>query len=79
MNIGNFMTWFIQQFVRIGTWMITQLDTITIAGNVTLLDFTIAITIIGIFITIILTLPQNANRLESRAERKREKAERSKK
>lgn len=72
-NITTFMDWFINQIVNIFTWMTGQLDNIQIYGNVTLLDFTITITIIGIFITIILTLPQNANRMSSRAERNRRK------
>ena len=78
-NINNFTNWFINELIRIGTWGINQLDNIELVTGVTLLDFTIAIAIISIFVTLILTLPNNVNRLESRAERKRERAERSKK
>lgn len=70
MNIGNFIQWFIQQFVNIGGFMVGKLDDIKLYGNVSLLDFTITIAIISIFISIVLTLPQNANRLSARAERR---------
>ena len=78
-DISNFMSWFITQFINIGTTIIGHLDNIKIWANVTLLDFIICITIIGIFIPIILTLPQNMNKFESRAERKKAQEERSKK
>ena len=70
MNIASFMEWFLTQFVRIATNMLGKLDEIILYGNVSLMDFIVTITIIGIFIGIVLTLPQNANRLSSRAERK---------
>lgn len=70
MNIASFMEWFLNQFVAIATNMLGKLDQIILYGNVSLMDFIITITIIGIFIGIVLTLPQNANRLSSRAERK---------
>ena len=73
MNIANFMTWFLQQFVRVGTYMIGKLDEIKLIGQVSLLDFTITIAIIGIFITIILTLPQNMNTKSKYVERKMKK------
>lgn len=69
MNINNFFNWFLTQFVRIGTDMLNKLDNIYLIGNVSILDFTITITIIGIFINILLTIPQNVNRYERRAER----------
>lgn len=65
MNISNFIEWFIQQFVNIGTQIINIIDEITIYGNVSLLDFIIAITILGMFLSLILTIPQNAmNKVE---------------
>ena len=60
MNINNFIEWFIQQFVNIGTRIINIIDGIIIYGNVSLLDFIIAITILGMFLSLILTIPQNA-------------------
>lgn len=70
MNIANFMEWFITEVIRIGSFMLFKLDQITIAGNVSLMDFIITITIIGIFISIVLTLPNNANRIAGRYESK---------
>ena len=60
MNVSNFIEWFIQQFVNIGTQIINIIDEIIIYGNVSLLDFIIAITILGMFLSLILTIPQNA-------------------
>lgn len=70
MNIAEFITWFINEFIKIGTNILNKLDNIYITDNVSLLEFTITITIIGIFINIILTLPNNINRISSRYERK---------
>ena len=58
MNISNFMQWFIQQFINIGTSMLGKLDQIILVGNVSLMDFTITIVILGAFISIIVTAPQ---------------------
>lgn len=71
MNISNFMEWFITQFINIATNMIGKLDQIILYGNVSLMDFIITITIIGIFIGIVLTIPNNANKWVNRAERKK--------
>ena len=60
MNISNFIEWFITQFVNIGTQIINIIDGIIIYGNVSLLDFIIAIAILGMFLGIILAIPQNA-------------------
>ena len=73
MNISNFFQWFLNQFIAIATNLIGKLDNITIYQNVTLLDFIITITIVGIFIEIILTLPNNANKLSSKLENKARK------
>lgn len=73
MNISNFFSWFLTQFVKIGKNMLDKLDNIYLIGNVSLLDFTITITIIGIFLNILLTIPQNLNRKETRAERRARK------
>lgn len=65
MNISNFIEWFITQFINIGTQIINIIDGIIIYGNVSLLDFIITITILGMFLTLILTIPQNAvNKVE---------------
>ena len=71
MNISNFIAWFIDQFIRIGTNMISILDNVIIFGNVTLMEFIITIVIISAFIEIILTIPNTASRIEKRVERKK--------
>lgn len=83
MNITNFTTWFIGQFVSMGQTLIGYLNNIKIYNTVSLLDFIITIVIIGAFIGIILTIPQNAmanadrqnikRRIKENDKRKREK------
>lgn len=77
MNISNFISWFIQQFVNIGTQIINIIDGIIIYGNVTLLDFIIAITILGMFLSLILTIPQNAMHKVEKIGRERKKKEKN--
>lgn len=77
MNISNFIEWFITQFVNIGTQIINIIDGIIIYGNVTLLDFIIAITILGMFLSLILTIPQNAMNKVERIGRERKKKEKN--
>lgn len=60
MDISSFISWFIQQVVNIGTSAINILDSIIIYKGVSMLDFIIAITILGMFLGIILAIPQNA-------------------
>lgn len=76
MNISEFMVWFLNQFINIGAFMLGKLNQITIYNNVSLLDFIIAITIVGMFLSIVLTIPKNVNRYTSRSERnKKERKE----
>lgn len=77
-DISSFINWFINQFVSIGTQLINIIDNIIIYNNVSLLDLTITIVILGMFLQLILTIPQNAM---SKAERnvKENKKERNKK
>lgn len=77
-DISNFINWFINQFVSIGTQLINIIDNIIIYNNVSLLDLTITIVILGMFLKLILTIPQNAM---SKAERnvRENKKERNKK
>ena len=77
MNISNFIEWFIQQFVNIGTQVINILDGIIIYGNVSLLDFIIAITILGMFLSLILTIPQNAMHKVEKIGKERKKKEKN--
>ena len=77
MNISNFIEWFIQQFVNIGTQIINIIDGIIIYGNVSLLDFIVAITILGMFLSLILTIPQNAINKVEKIEKERKKKEKN--
>ena len=47
MNITNFITWFIYQFMNIAQRIVNSIDQIKIYNSVSLLDFTITITIIS--------------------------------
>lgn len=85
MDISNFISWFIQQVVNIATGAINILDNIIIYQGVTMLDFIIAITILGMFLGIILAIPQNAmnkaenNIKEYKAEQRRKEYKERKK
>lgn len=57
MNISNFISWFIQQFINIGTTMLGFLDSIIIFGDISLMNFIITIAIIGMFLGIVITTP----------------------
>lgn len=57
MNISNFISWFIQQFVNIGSTLLGFLDNIILFGNVSLMNFIITIAIIGMFLGLIITTP----------------------
>ena len=77
-DISTFINWFISQFVNIGKKLIEILDSIKIYQSVSLLDLTIAIAILGMFLGLILAIPQNAmNKVEK--VKKETKKERTKK
>lgn len=77
-DISTFINWFISQFVNIGKKLIEILDSIKIYQQVSLLDLTIAIAILGMFLGLILAIPQNAiNKVEK--VKKETKKERTKK
>lgn len=57
MDISNFINWFLNEFVRIAGGLLSKLDDITLAGNVSLMDFIITIAVIGAFLGIIITTP----------------------
>lgn len=59
-DISSFIDWFITQFVNIGTQIINLLDNIRIYNTVSILDLIITIVIIGVFLELILTIPQNS-------------------
>ena len=77
MNVSNFIEWFITQFINIGTQIINIIDGVIIYGNVSLLDFIIAITILGMFLSLILTIPQNAMHKVERIGKERKKKEKN--
>lgn len=77
-DISSFISWFIQQVVNIGTKAIAIIDSIVIYEGVTLLDFIIAIILLGMFLTIILAIPQNAMNKAERNVRENRKKERNK-
>lgn len=76
-DISNFISWFIQQVVNIGTKTIAIIDSIVIYQGVTLLDFIIAIILLGMFLTIILAVPQNAMNKVEKIGRERKKKEKN--
>lgn len=77
MNISNFINWFISQFISIGSNILGKLDLIKLRNNVSLLDFIIAITIIGMFLPIILTVPENLKNTSRAESKKRAKEKKS--
>lgn len=77
-DISTFINWFITQFVNIGKKLIEILDSIKIYQSVSLLDLTIAITILGMFLGLILAIPQNAMNKAEKIKRETRK-ERTKK
>lgn len=76
-DISSFISWFIQQVVNIGTKAIEIVDSIVIYGGVTMLDFIIAIAILGMFLTIILAIPQNAMNKVEKIGRERKRKEKN--
>ena len=77
-NISEFIQWFIEQFVNIGKKMIGIIDGIIIYQNISLLDLIIAITILGMFLELILTIPKNAMNRAERNVRESKRKERTK-
>lgn len=77
-DISTFINWFITQFVNIGKKLIEILDSIKIYQSVSLLDLTIAIAILGMFLGLILAIPQNAMNKAEKVKRETRK-ERTKK
>ena len=77
-NISEFIQWFIEQFVEIGKKMIGIIDGIIIYQNISLLDLIIAITILGMFLELILTIPKNAMNKAEKNIRESKRKERTK-
>lgn len=77
-NISSFIQWFIEQFVEIGKKMIGIIDGIIIYQNISLLDLIITITILGMFLELILSIPKNAMNKAERNVRESKRKERTK-
>lgn len=56
-NIANFTNWFINQVVSIWTQIINILSEIDLIENVSIIEFLIAIILLGIFIPILINTP----------------------
>lgn len=56
-DISSFMQWFINTIVNIIGTVLDILDNIHIANNVSILDFIIALIVIGAFVSIVITIP----------------------
>ena len=70
MDITNFMTWFLNQVVRIFTYSYNTLDSITFMGT-SLLRVSLTILILGTLIPILLTIVNTQGiKAEKRAYRK---------
>lgn len=73
-DITSFTTWFINQIVDLATNITTKIDSINIYNTVTLLDFIIAITTLGIFLEIIINAPKGiSNEITTRSKKERKK------
>lgn len=69
MDISTFMTWFLNQVVRIFTFTFTTLDSITFMGT-SLLKVILTITILGALLPVLLTVVQTQGvKAEKRAYR----------
>lgn len=78
-DITNFTTWFINEIVTLATNIVNKIDSINIYNTVTLLDFIIAITTLGIFLEIIINAPKGISNEITTRSREKPKKERKKK
>lgn len=74
MDISTFMSWFIQQVVRIFTFVFTTLNSITFAGT-SLLKVIIFINIIVPFLYLVITIPISPNGALKEGKRQKERNE----
>lgn len=73
-DITNFTTWFLGNIVTIATDIVNKIDNINIYNTVTLLDFIIAITTLGIFLEIIINAPKGiANEITTKNKERKKK------
>lgn len=69
-DISSFMTWFLSQIYSMFSTIYNILDHIYLAGNVSLMDFSITIFILSLVIGILVAQPGNAMRVEKGVETK---------
>ena len=74
MDISNFMSWFVQQVVKIFTWAFNLLDSITFGGT-SLLKVTITISILVPLLMTLLTVSRNSSVTVARSDRVNSKKE----
>lgn len=72
-DISSFMSWFISTMVTIIGTVLDILENIHIANNVSLLDFIIALIVIGAFISIVITIPNKVKINEQKERRKNDR------
>lgn len=72
-DISSFVSWFINIIVNIIGAVLDILENIHIATNVSLLDFIIAIIVIGAFISIVITIPSKVKINEQKERRKNDR------
>lgn len=71
MDITSFMSWFLDQFINLLKWFFDILDHITFFG-ISLLDFSIAVVIIGVIIPVLLTIASNSSVLAEKSDQIKE-------
>lgn len=72
-DISSFISWFINTIVTIIGKVLDILENIHIANNVSLLDFIIALIVIGAFISIVITIPNKVKVNEQKERRKNDR------
>ena len=72
-DISSFMSWFINIVVGIIGAVLDILENIHIANNVSLLDFIIALIVIGAFISIVITIPEKVKVNDLKERRKNDR------
>lgn len=74
MDISNFMTWFVEQCIRIFTFTYNQLDSIQFGGT-SMLRIIIMITILSSLVGVALTIPAGIGRVSSERRPRKENKE----
>ncbi len=75
MDITNFMTWFIQQFLNFISWFFTTLDSISMFGF-SMLDFLLAMILLPVGVQLFIAIVKVPGRETERALKSSERANR---